>query len=270
MYYYVETSLFQSPAQVLVNTVNTQGVMGKGIASIFKQLYPHMFSKYRQFCEDGQFKIGQLWLYKTPQRWILNFPTKQEWRRPSKVEYIEAGLKNFVATYREREITSVSFPMLGCGNGGLDWETQVKPVMEHHLSQLPINIYVHVAAENSLPEHLDIEATERWLRSDPYSLPFSEFWRDFTNTTSTDENTEIDESLLQAFWHDLQSSKFLLGDALRPYTNDVDQFVERIEKLSYIHVLKLTDIVGKSQVSIQLVAGHTSQPILITPTFDTV
>lgn len=268
MYYYVETGLFQSPAQVLVNTVNTQGVMGKGIAKVFKQLYPEMFNKYRQFCEDGRFKVGQLWLYKTPYRWVLNFPTKQEWRKPSRVEYIEAGLKKFVETYREREITSISFPMLGCGNGALDWKTQVKPLMERYLSTLPISIYVHTAAKNSMPEHLDIEAMEKWLRSDPYSLPFSEFWRDFTNTAPTDESAKFDELLIQSFWQDLQSSKFLLRDALRFYTNEVDQFIQRLEKLSYIHVLKLTDIAGNSQIGIQLVAEQTAQPILIIPTLE--
>ncbi len=141
---YVTTSIFESSAQVLVNAVNTQGIMGKGIAKTFKELYPAMFLEYRALCERKQLKIGQLHLYKTSQKWILNLPTKQEWRKPSKIEYIEAGLKEFLGTYTEQEITSIAFPMLGCGSGQLDWETEVKPLMEQYLTELPIDIYIHI------------------------------------------------------------------------------------------------------------------------------
>jgi len=77
---FVKGNLFESPAKVLVNTVNTVGVMGKGIAKTFKEIYPDMFKEYQGFCEKGQFKIGQLWLYTTKHKWILNFPTKKQWR----------------------------------------------------------------------------------------------------------------------------------------------------------------------------------------------
>src|SRR5688572_26562315 len=96
---FVRGNLFESPAKVLVNTVNTVGVMGKGIALSFKQIYPEMFQRYVQLCESGQLDIGKLWLYKTPHKWILNFPTKKNWRAPSRLEYLEAGLRKFVATY---------------------------------------------------------------------------------------------------------------------------------------------------------------------------
>ena len=88
---YVQGNLFESPAQVLVNTVNTVGVMGKGIALQFKKIYPDMFKEYRDLCERKQFKIGSLHLYKTPHKWILNFATKREWRRPSQLQYIPRG-----------------------------------------------------------------------------------------------------------------------------------------------------------------------------------
>ena len=74
---YIACDLFKSPARVLVNTVNTVGVMGKGIAKDFKQVYPEMFSQYQRICEKGSFDIGTLWLYKTPNKWVLNFPTKR-------------------------------------------------------------------------------------------------------------------------------------------------------------------------------------------------
>ena len=122
---YVVGDLFQSPAKVLVNTVNTVGVMGSGIAKDFKHIYPDMFKQYQQFCEQGQFNVGQLWIYKTPHKWILNFLTKAHWRQKSRPEYIEQGLQKFVATYAEKGITSISFPRLGCGNGELDWAKEL-------------------------------------------------------------------------------------------------------------------------------------------------
>ncbi|MCC7430560.1 macro domain-containing protein, partial [bacterium] len=79
---YIKGSLFESPAKVLVNTVNTVGAMGKGIAKTFKLLYPEMFEAYQKLCENKQFKVGELWLYKTPNKWILNFPTKKHWKSP--------------------------------------------------------------------------------------------------------------------------------------------------------------------------------------------
>ncbi|MDD6407926.1 MAG: macro domain-containing protein [Lactobacillus equicursoris] len=150
-----------SPAQTLVNTVNTEGVMGKGIAKEFKKYYPQMFEKYRDLCQKNNFTTGQLYLSKEEpelkrkkptgnyrKRWILDFPTKKKWRNKSKIDYIEAGLDKFVNSYKEKGIESISFPMLGVGNGGLEWE-KVKEVMEYYLN--PINdipIYVHIYNKN--------------------------------------------------------------------------------------------------------------------------
>lgn len=157
---YVVGDLFTSPAKVLVNTVNTVGVMGKGIALDFKRIYPEMFEQYVDYCESGLLDIGKLWLYKTTHKWILNFPTKKHWRSRSKVEYIEAGLKNFVDIFDSEEIKSVSFPMLGCGNGGLDWDSQVRPLMEKYLESLPIDVYIHLYGSELLPSKDNSKLTE--------------------------------------------------------------------------------------------------------------
>ncbi len=141
---YLTNDLFESYAQVLVNAVNTVGVMGKGIALEFKRKYPEMFKEYQALCKSGVFDIGQLWLYKSPEKWILNFPTKRDWRDPSKIEYIEAGLKRFVEMYEEEDITSISFPRLGSGLGGLNWENEVQPLMEKYLSPLPLEVIIHI------------------------------------------------------------------------------------------------------------------------------
>lgn len=175
MIIYTNSNLFTSPAKVLVNTVNTVGVMGKGIALEFKKLYPDMFKQYQKFCEDGQLTVGKLWLYKSPNKWILNFPTKKNWRNKSKLEYLESGLKKFVENYRRLGITSISFPELGAGNGGLNWETQVKPLMEKYLAKLPIRIYIHLySRKGTEAEFMSIKETQAWLDSQPSLLSFPE------------------------------------------------------------------------------------------------
>ena len=177
---YVACNLFTSPAHVLVNTVNTVGVMGKGIAKDFKTIYPEMFRRYQELCERKQFEIGQLWLYKTEHKWVLNFPTKMHWRQPSRPEYIEAGLKKFAQTHHIHGITSISFPLLGCGNGELDWETQVRPLMEFYLDKLPVMSYIHLyhVQDPFTPEHKNIREVEKWLRGESESLAFYEVWND--------------------------------------------------------------------------------------------
>jgi O-acetyl-ADP-ribose deacetylase (regulator of RNase III) len=94
--------------------------MGKGIAKDFKLKYPEMYQQYRQFCQKGSLKIGTLWIYRTSPKWILTFPTKEHWKNPSRLEFIEIGLQKFVQTYEKQKIQSIAFPKLGCGNGQLN------------------------------------------------------------------------------------------------------------------------------------------------------
>ena len=178
MILYVQGDLFQSPAQVLVNTVNTVGVMGKGVALQFKRHFPEMYTKYRELCEKGDFNVGSLWLYKTPNKWVLNFPTKRHWRQPSRIEYVESGIKKFVETYSSMGIHSIAFPPLGCGNGQLDFRSQVQPLMEKYLQPLPIEVFVYPEKDNAFVEHLHPDEMRGWLRTEPQSLPFSEVWED--------------------------------------------------------------------------------------------
>lgn len=176
---YLTTNLLKSPAQTLVNTVNTVGVMGKGIALEFRKLYPDMYQQYRQLCQSGRFDIGNLYIYRTPNKIIVNFPTKRHWRNPSKIEYIEAGLQEFVKCYSDYGITSVAFPQLGCGNGGLDWEYQVKPMMAQYLKHLPIPVYIHLYPKSAdfVPEHLDKEYAQQ-IKLPRAVIPFEQVWND--------------------------------------------------------------------------------------------
>lgn len=131
----INGNIFNSTCQTVVNTVNCVGVMGKGIALEYKLRYPEMYDSYKEICENQLLKPGllQLWTRTTP--WILNFPTKVHWKYPSKMKYIEAGLEKFVNVYMEKNISSISFPILGSSSGGLV-ENEVIEVMFRYLSPL--------------------------------------------------------------------------------------------------------------------------------------
>jgi O-acetyl-ADP-ribose deacetylase (regulator of RNase III) len=133
-------NLLQADAQALVNTVNTEGVMGKGIALQFKQAYPAMYKAYEQACKNGEMRLGHVHVYDLGglvggPRWIVNFPTKGHWRAKSKLSDIQSGLDDLVAKVRELKIGSIAVPPLGCGLGGLEWD-EVRPLIEAAFSDL--------------------------------------------------------------------------------------------------------------------------------------
>lgn len=141
---YLKGDIFDSKAHVIVNTVNCQGVMGKGLALAFKERFPDMFTIYQRDCKSGKLHIGRPTIYTKSTPWILNFPTKNHWRYPSKLEYLEKGLDFLVAHYKTVGITSIAFPKLGAQNGKLSWD-EVGPLMAKYLSQLDIDVYVYIA-----------------------------------------------------------------------------------------------------------------------------
>jgi len=106
----IKGSIFDSNCQVIVNPVNCKGFMGKGLALEFKYRYPDMFEDYKKNCAENKIKIGKLNLWKKSKPWIINFPTKDDWKYPSQIEYIEKGLQFFIAHYKEWQITSMQPP----------------------------------------------------------------------------------------------------------------------------------------------------------------
>lgn len=137
--------VFESEAQTIVNTINCVGVMGKGIALEYKKRYPEMFIRYKELCDKHLIKIGSLWLYKAleyPNKWILNFPTKDHWKNPSKLEYLEKGLQKFVDTYKSKGITSISFPLLGASNGKIPKDVSFNTMFKY-LNGLDIPVLIH-------------------------------------------------------------------------------------------------------------------------------
>lgn len=140
---YLEGNLFESSAQVITNTINCVGAMGKGVALEFKTRYPMMFADYQSRCQAGKVQPGIPYLWENDRTQILNFPTKRDWRNPSRLDDIEDGLRYLAAHYDELGIQSLAMPALGCGNGGLEW-TSVKALIDKHLGPLAaLDVYVY-------------------------------------------------------------------------------------------------------------------------------
>jgi O-acetyl-ADP-ribose deacetylase (regulator of RNase III) len=144
---YITGNILESNAQALVNTVNTQGVMGKGIALQFKNIFPSNFKAYKEACEKKEIAIGKVFVHKdrslaTGDKTIINFPTKDSWRKPSEYSFIEKGLDDLIHVIELHEIKSIAIPPLGAGNGGLEWE-KVKQIIEKKLAHLQIDIFVY-------------------------------------------------------------------------------------------------------------------------------
>lgn len=134
-------NIFTTKCTTIVNTVNCVGVMGAGIAYECRLRYPEMYEKYQALCKDNLLQIGTLWIYKASNKNILNFPTKTDWKQPSRIEYLEKGLQKFFDTHKEKEITSIAFPLLGASHGGLTQEQSLS-TMKRYLSQCDIEIEI--------------------------------------------------------------------------------------------------------------------------------
>lgn len=140
---YVQGDIFQSPAQVLTNTVNCVGVMGKGVALEFKNRYEGLFDAYKALCDKNAVMLGKPYLWENDLVQILNFPTKRHWRDDSRLEDIETGLKYLAANYATMGIDSLAMPALGCGNGGLNWN-DIQPLIDKYLGSIvDLDVYVY-------------------------------------------------------------------------------------------------------------------------------
>lgn len=154
--------IFRSNSQTLVNTVNTVGVMGKGIALGFRKHFPEMYEDFVRRCQRGEVRLGQPYLYRRaiPPN-IINFPTKDHWRSVSRLSDIVKGLNYLEAHIREWGITSLAVPPLGCGEGQLEWRV-VGKTLYRHLSRLgiPVELYAPFGTphEELQPEFLDERA----------------------------------------------------------------------------------------------------------------
>ena len=135
--------ILKSKADVLVNPVNCVGVMGKGLAAQFKKIFPEVFKEYAKLCKRKILKPGKP--YYCPSLFphsVVLFPTKDHWRAKSKVTDIEQGLKKLRKNLVKWKISSIAVPALGCGLGGLDWKSDVRPLIEKYYSDVLIDVEV--------------------------------------------------------------------------------------------------------------------------------
>lgn len=144
---FITGNILESEAQALINTVNTVGVMGKGIALQFKKAFHNNFKSYAEACKRNEVEIGKMYVTKdtnlnSGEKIIINFPTKKDWRKPSEYDFIEKGLDDLLNVIDRENITSIAIPPLGAGNGGLDWG-KVKRMIEQKLDKLDIDIIVY-------------------------------------------------------------------------------------------------------------------------------
>lgn len=136
---YTTGNLLEAKADALVNTVNTVGIMGKGIALMFREAFEENFRAYTAACKQGEVRTGYMFVTERSAvlgpRWIINFPTKRDWRTKTRLSWVVDGLADLRRVIADNGIRSIALPPLGCGNGGLDW-AEVRPKIEEALGDL--------------------------------------------------------------------------------------------------------------------------------------
>ncbi|WP_449355337.1 type II toxin-antitoxin system antitoxin DNA ADP-ribosyl glycohydrolase DarG [Virgibacillus natechei] len=160
---YKKGNLLEDSSDALVNTVNTVGVMGKGIALQFKQAFPDVFREYERECNKGKIHVGQMHVVSTNAligpKYVINFATKKHWKENSKIAYIKDGLEALLKVTRKLEINSIAIPPLGCGYGGLKW-ADVKPLIQKTFENESIEVNVYLPAGSPLSDQIRIRTTK--------------------------------------------------------------------------------------------------------------
>lgn len=156
-------NLLEAKTEAIINTVNTVGVMGKGIALQFRQAFSKdYFNDYQRACKNKELQIGKVQVYNRNSlenpRFIINFPTKKHWKGKSKIEDIESGLKDLVKVIKEQKLTSIAMPPLGCGNGGLNW-AEVRPLIEKAFADIPeVDLLLYVPGGSPKADEIKISS----------------------------------------------------------------------------------------------------------------
>ena len=224
-------NLLEADAEALVNTVNSVGYMGKGIALQFKKAFPANFDAYHRAAKDGEVRPGRMFVHETGgitnPKYIINFPTKQHWRGKSRMEDIEAGLEALAEEIAARGISSIAIPPLGCGLGGLDWE-KVRPKIEQALAPLQ-NVDVFLYAPQNAPEASDMPVgttTPRWT---PARAQLIKLMDQYLEISSSLTLLEI-QKLAYFLQEDGESLRLRFKKAYYgPYAENLNKVLERIE-----------------------------------------
>lgn len=145
MLVYQKGNIWSTACECIVVPVNTVGVAGAGMALEFSQRYSDLATDYRRLCKSGNLRIGSIRHLSSVEdgSYILLFPTKEHYKNPSKIEWIEAGLQVWAKQVNEGcPYKSIAFPLLGAGLGGLPTDL-VRSTMEKHLNKVD-DLYIEI------------------------------------------------------------------------------------------------------------------------------
>ena len=233
MFHFVTGDLLQSEAQALVNTVNCEGYMGKGIAYQFKLKYPEMNAAYVKKCKAHKLVPGQLDCFVADSKIIINFPTKNKWREKSKMEYISSGLDALLQAVDEYHIASIAIPPLGSGNGGLIW-AEVKSVILKKLEPVSdkVEVYIYEPSKNykAVPtSEPQLFLSALILMNIKFKLPTKLFNKKCLQKT--------------AYFMDILSNTKYFNfkrDKYGPYDHSIDVICKNIQEFQIYHGVKST------------------------------
>lgn len=230
---YVKGNLLEAKTEALVNTVNTVGIMGKGIALQFKEAYPENYKVYLAACKKGELAPGTLLAVKDHtlegDRLIINFPTKIEWFKKSQYDFIDSGLKELAKLILDNGIKSIAVPPLGCGNGGLKWD-RVKPMIEKYLGGLDgVDVIVYepndqvkqILKEQSLKKEVKLSPSKAMLL---YSMFYYDSLGEHTSLFIANKLAYFLQRLGDSGLRSLKFTAHYYG----PYSVQVDHLVQNL------------------------------------------
>lgn len=156
-------NIFDSTAHVLINPVNTKGIAGKGLALEFKKRFKNNYNFYHKYCSEISLEGGDLIWYcaeNLNERNIINFCTKEDWKKPSKLEWIQKGIvrlvEQFNASYPNGQYPTplLAVPMLGCGEGGLE-QSEVLKIITRSLEGCKFDVEIYTSKLSASPESVE-------------------------------------------------------------------------------------------------------------------
>jgi len=246
-------NIVDAKAEALVNTVNCEGYMGKGIALQFKRAFPENFRVYQRACRAGEVRPGHMLIVATGSmtnpKYVINFPTKRKWRQPSRMDDIESGLRSLVREVRRLGVASVAVPPLGCGHGGLDWR-KVRPLIEGAFADLP-NVHVILFEPAGTPDAAAMPvrtARPRMTIARAYLIRLMQEYAEMGYRLTLLE--------VQKLAYFLQESGLLLrlkyvGHLYGPYAHNLNKVLETLEG----HFIRGYGDSQKPDVEVELLAG---------------
>lgn len=223
-------NLLESSAQALVNTVNCDGYMGKGIALQFKQAFPNNYKAYHKASKKGEIQPGQMFVFEeiieSGPKVIINFPTKRHWRQKSRLDDIKLGLEALVQAIQEKQIRSIAIPPLGCGLGGLKWEV-VRPLIEEAFKQLPdIEVFLFEPKGAPDPKSIPVRTQKKMTPARALFIQLMKKYKECDYSLTLLEIQKLAYFLQEAGQPlRLRFSKYHYG----PYANNLNKVLEAME-----------------------------------------